>query len=179
MAWYGGAAVGERRLVAGEASRLQPARVLELARLERARAMVVGREAGTVARRLQAEAEGGTGAAAKGTRGAARAAGRSPSAAAAAATEAERLAAEATMPVAAMVSARAEEATAMSRVAGRPEGGYLPAEGTWPGARNGRRWRRAEPRRRTSRGSPAGAGPAAPAAGRAARRTPTRPAPEA
>jgi hypothetical protein len=176
--------------VAGEANRLRPARVLELAGLEQARAMVGGLEAETVARRLRVAAvEGGTGAAVMGTLGAARGAGRSPSAAVApaprrgvavaGAMEAARPAAEATMPVAAAMSARAEEVTAVSRVAGTPAGGYLPAEGTSPGAGSGRRWRLAGPRRRRSRGSLAGAGPAVPAAGHAAQRRPTSPAAEA
>ena len=58
----------------------------------------------------------------------------------------------------AAMSAPAEELTAEARAAGTPVAGCLPAEGTSPGtAEDGRRWRRAEPRRRRSRGSPAGA----------------------
>lgn len=186
MAWGGGAAVGEGRLAAGAEgkSRPRPARVRVLG-MERARAMVGGMEAGQVARRLRAGAGGGMGAAAKGTRGAARAAGRSPSAAAAPAArrrvvvgrlEAERLVVGVTMPVAAAMSARAGETRAMARAAGRLEAGCLPAEGMSLGAASGRRWRRAAPRRRRSRGSLAGAARAVAAAGRAARRTPTWPA---
>lgn len=178
--------------MAGEANRLQPAWVLEL---EQAMAMAGEMEAGLVARGLQAAAVGGTGAAATGTRGAVRVVGRPPSAAVAPeplreaaramgtaveATEGERRAAEATMPAVAATTAMLEEVTAMPRVAGTPEGGYLPAEGTPRGAKNGRTWKPAEPRRRRSTDSPAGAARAAAAHARpAARRTRTRPAAEA